>query len=273
MLASKHICSVLIALPIALGLLTIGCNKHEDKVAEPDTTHASVMQDSNKGGTSGVMGAGTHDTMRSSPMPSGSNVQIVHSADTGIERPAALSDSMLLAKNPFTVNPPFKKPMQNIPVGQMPILSSKVLATLQPTIPGYIKDPKLVFTRDVKGIVSKSTGVYRNINDPTQTIRFEIIDQDERAAGPIIKELSALKASGGERTSISPEGEARTAYLTEVNGMIGMGAYIASEHVATLSLVIGDHRLIQLREEKATSRDHLIEVAKSFDAKKFEKMH
>jgi hypothetical protein len=182
--------------------------------------------------------------------------------------------------NDPAAQPPVQMPTQTsgpnkpqAPLGSARILSSADLATLHPNIPGYTRDQKLQFSRDVPGVVSKSTAIYHNANDPSQTIRLTIVDQDERYAGLMIKEIMGLEANDGKKTSVSPSGEVLTAYEVRINGTVGASSYIPSEHLATLSLVVGDHRLVQFREQPATSRDHLIEVAKNFDVKKFENAH
>jgi hypothetical protein len=54
--------------------------------------------------------------------------------------------------------------------------------------------------------------------------------------------------------------------------MPGAKAYLASKKVATLTVVVNPHRLIQLREDKVGSADHLMEVSKYLDVKKFAEM-
>ena len=237
------------------------CSKKGEPVPPRDTM--AIPQVNQPSGQGAETGSSNRNAARTRPP----------SADSGADRIVQLPSNSPDAKPPFPIKPPPASQQKSLPIGSMPILTSTQLATLQPTIPGYFKDEKLIFKRDVFGVISKSTFIYRNQADPSQTIRSTLIDQDERAANQILRDITGLRQNGGERTSIDPSGEALTAYLVEVNGAVGASCYIPSKHVATLALVVGDHRMIELREEQATSRDHLIEVAKSYDMKRFEVLH
>lgn len=162
-----------------------------------------------------------------------------------------------------------------LPVGAMPILTSSQLFTLQPQIDGFVPDQSLVFKRDVDKKVSKSVQVYRDLNEPSHTIRCTLVDQNEKTAGVLIKSVMDLRQNGGEMTQMSPDGEMITAYLVEFNNMVGVVSYVSKRQRSVLNLLVGDHRLVQLSEEPATGRDHIVEIAKNmkFDVKKFETMH
>ena len=232
-----------------------------------------------------------HRAMTGAPKAGGateSNATESNAADSAILHQLATTNNntneiQRLPDNSPEAIPPFPiKPLKpatdsemraKIPVGSMPIIQSPRLHALHPALPGYKKDESRVFHRDVPNVISKSVQIYRDLKDTNHTVRFEIIDQNEQAASKMIHEIQSMRDNDNKQVSISPSGEARIAYLTEVNGMIGASCYIESEHVATLALVVGDHRVVFLREQPATDREHLIELVKHFETKKFETMH
>lgn len=156
---------------------------------------------------------------------------------------------------------------KDIPIGSMPQLRPQVLAQFHPKP----KDFTLTKNKDIeeKGI-AQSIYFFRYNNDTSRTLRSIIIDQDERVANKLIREMTELRKTG-TRTEY-PEGEKVTAYYCEVNGASAIKAYIPSKTVATLTILCGDHRVISLREYKATSVDHLLEVARTIDTKKLSEM-
>ncbi len=256
---------------LVLGGLTLdGCTRHDDPVPTIDSTHSSSQTivsktDSSSNAHSGKSAqAETNDQVIPAPGPGG--IVMLSEDDPESKPPIPLTPHTPQGPQTGQTGPS----KSQMPIGTMPIMSSTQLAKLHPTIPGYRRDESRLFSRDVPGVVSKSTAIYRNANDSNQTIRLTIVDQDERYADLMIKEIMSLEANDGKKISVSPSGEVLTAYEVHVNGTIGASSYIPSEHIATLSLVVGDHRLVQFREQPATSRDHLLEVAKYFDVKKFE---
>ncbi len=256
----------------ALALAASSCAKHDQPVQRSDssvTTDSSFMTNRNNAYSGDSMGGSTSNHGAQADQSSRTD-QSASSTGPVIQQ---LPDSDPEAKPPMQFPPQYGPNKSQAPIGSARILSSTELSKMHPNIPGYNRDPTRLFSRDVPGVVSKSTAIYRNVNDSNQTIRLTIVDQDERFADRMIKEILSLEANDGKRISISPSGETLTAYEVHVNGSVGASSYIPSEHVATLSLVVGDHRLVQFREQPATSRDHLLEVAKNFDLKRFENAH
>jgi hypothetical protein len=258
LLRYSHFCIVLVVLG---GLTVNGCTKHEDAGPRIDSASSSRTDSSSNVHSGTSAQAESNDQVIPAPGPGG--IVMLSQDDPESKPPIPLTPQTSQTPQTGTTT-------GRMPIGTMPIMSSTELAKLHPTIPGYRRDEHRLFSRDVPGVVSKSTAIYRNVNDSNQTIRLTIVDQDERYADRMIKEIMALEANDGKKVSVSPSGEVLTAYEVHVNGTIGASCYIPSEHIATLSLVVGDHRLVQFREQPATSRDHLVEVAKYFDVKKYE---
>ncbi len=152
---------------------------------------------------------------------------------------------------------------KDIPIGSLAQLRPSVLAQFHPKLTDFT----LAKNKDIeeKGI-AQSIYFFRYTNDTSRTLRSIVIDQDERVANTLIKEMVEIRKTGS-RIGYS-EGEKITAYYCEVNGASAIKAYIPSKTVATLTILCGDHRVISLREYKATSADHLLEVAKTIDTKK-----
>jgi hypothetical protein len=255
---------ILTLVPVLL-LLVASCAKNGSDIPK-SADSASATNQSN--GTTAVGSADTVVPVPGARVPS--PLTPPKPGDGGAQVITMLPDSDPAAVPPYPMAAA-PKPDQNIPVGSMPIVQSGRLAELQPKIPGYRMSPKMS-NKDVANITSRSSALFINMQDTTQTIRSTIIDQNERAADQILKDIAGLKKDGGQRVSVSPSGETLTAYMVEFNGATGVKCYIPSKHLATLELVIGDHRMLRLREENVTSADHLVEVAKRFNVKQFESM-
>jgi hypothetical protein len=149
-------------------------------------------------------------------------------------------------------------------VGAPNVVPSTSLAQLQPKIPGYqlVQGPS---NFDGQG-QSHSTALLRSTTDPSRTIRVIIKSDDETMPSGSTPKVNELRQAGS--LTDYGQGEPITAYYLQVSGMPAAKAYIASKHVATLTVFVGDHRLIQLREDKVNSSDHLVEVSKYLDVKR-----
>jgi hypothetical protein len=154
------------------------------------------------------------------------------------------------------------------PVHALNVIPSSQLGELQPKIPGYsfVAQPS---NFDGQG-QSRSTALLRSSADPTKTIRVIIKSEDETMGSSFEQKVNELRQAGS-LTDYS-QGEPITAYYLQVGGMPAAKAYIPSKHVATLTVFVGDHRLIQLREDKVNSADHLVEVSKYLDVRRFAAM-
>lgn len=227
-------------------ILFISCAKQmAEQSAKPDST--KVQQPTEQ------MGAATAPlhTSRQAPQSSQDIVEIPQS-----QIPDSIRQKLLDAQS-----------SKNMPVGSMPQLRASVLAQFHPKV----KDFTMTKNKDIedKGI-AQSIYFFRYNNDTSRTLRSIIIDQDERVANKLIREMTELRKTG-IRIGHS-EGEEVTAYYCEVNGAPAIKSYIPSKTVATLTILCGDHRVIALREYKATSVDHLLEVAKTINTKKLSEM-
>jgi hypothetical protein len=154
------------------------------------------------------------------------------------------------------------------PVSGRNVISSTRLSELQPHIPGYafVAQPS---NFDGQG-QGRSTALLKSTADPTKTLRVIIKSEDETMGSSFVQKLNELKRAGS-LTDYS-QGEPITAHYLQVGGQPAAKAYIPSKRVATLTVFVGEHRLVQLREDKVNSADHLLEVSKYLDIKRFAAM-
>ncbi len=150
-------------------------------------------------------------------------------------------------------------------IGSVPLLHPQQLAEFHPRLPDYLLSKAKVVDEKNE---AQSVVLFRMRSDTSRTIKSTVIDINERGASKLIKEMSQIQKAGHETRIV--EGEAITSYYTEIKGMPAIKAYIPSKTVATLYVLVGDHRAVVLREEKVSSADHLVEAAKTIDFKKFE---
>lgn len=163
--------------------------------------------------------------------------------------------------------PPGYRPPEGV-VAPRNVIPAERLSELQPKIPGYtlVEQPS---NFDGQG-QGRSTALLRSTTDPSKTIRVILKSEDETMASSFAQKLSELKRAGS-LTDYS-QGEPITAYYLQVGGQPAARAYIPSKHVATLTVFVGDHRLIQLREDKVNSADHLVAVSQYVDVKRLASM-
>jgi hypothetical protein len=159
--------------------------------------------------------------------------------------------------------PPGYKPQEG-PVLPHNVIPSSRLADLQPKIPGYeLVDQPSNFDGQGQG---RSTALLRSTEDPSKTIRAIIKSEDETLNSSFAQKVNELRQAGS--LTDYTQGEPITAYYLQVGGMPAAKAYIPSKHVATLTVFVGEHRIIQLREDKVNSADHLVEVSRYLDVKR-----
>lgn len=154
-----------------------------------------------------------------------------------------------------------------VPIGKLPLLHSSTLAQFQPNPAGFYRYRSLANDTLIK---AESVAFFRAKDDTTRILRSVIVDQNEQSANSLIKELIEVKARGYK--DFGKEGETARAYYTEINGIPALHQYNQYKKAAFLNVLCGDHRLVLLREDKVTSTDHLIEVAKTMDLKRLSEM-
>lgn len=161
--------------------------------------------------------------------------------------------------------PQSSDPNRLTPVGSVPILRPQQLAEFHPKLPDFL----LSKVKEVdEKTEAQSIILFRARTDTSRTIKSTIIDINERGSSKLVKEISQIQKAGHETRIV--EGESITSYYTEIKGLPSIKSYIPSKTVATLYILVGDHRAVILREYKVSSPDHLIEAAKTIDFKKFE---
>jgi PBP1b-binding outer membrane lipoprotein LpoB len=151
------------------------------------------------------------------------------------------------------------------PIGSVPILHSEQLAKFHPRLPDFLLS-KVQVHDDQKE--AQSIIIFKFRNDTTRTLRSTVMDANESAASKLIWEMSQMQAKKQETKVV--DGESITSHYLQIGGMPAIKAYIPSKTVATLFVLVGDHRAIALRESHVKSADHLVEAAKTIDFKKFE---
>jgi hypothetical protein len=251
----------------ALFLSLVACNKEEEAVTQRDTSYIAMNQEPVQGTTPKT------DTIYPAPSPAGSSTP---------QQPAPATRQAPTTQQPQIIRVPDNAPTdprsqmippqivdRNVPLGGVPLLPAATLAQFHPKHPMWPQRGR-INNKDVPG-VHESITLLKNVKDSTHTIRSTVIDQDERTAHTLINQMSALRKQGS--ITQYPDGEPVTAYFVQIDNALGSRAYIPSKKVATLTLMIGDHRLIQLREEKAENTDNLMEVAMHIDLRKFESLH
>ena len=203
--------------------------------------------------------------------PSKSNQSANGIADTpkvASPTPSANSENKIVLKSSNGVMPSLPQPtdaQRLAPVGSVPLLRPGQLAEFHPRLPDFnLSKAKVVDEKKE----AQSIILFRMRSDTARTIKSTIIDVNELGASKLIKEMAQIQKAGHETRVV--EGEPITSYFTEIKGMPAIKAFIPSKSVATLYVLVGDHRAVVLREEKVTSADHLIQAAKTIDFKKFE---
>jgi hypothetical protein len=154
-----------------------------------------------------------------------------------------------------------------VPAGKLPLLHSSVLAQFHPNPAGFHRYRSLAY--DTTGR-DESVSFFKADDDSTRILRCVIVDQDERTASTLIKQILEIKAQGYRDFEVG--GNKVRAQYTEINGAPAVHGYNAALRVATLNILCGDHRLVLFREDKAPSTDHLIAVAKTMDLKRLTEM-
>jgi hypothetical protein len=154
-----------------------------------------------------------------------------------------------------------------VPIGQLPLLQSSVLAQFHPNPQGFHRYRSLAY--DTTGR-SESVSFFKADGDSTKILRCVIVDQDERTASTLIKQILEVKVKGYR--DFEAAGNKVRAEYTEINGSPAIHGYNPGTKVATLNILCGDHRLVLFREDKAASAAHLISVAKTMDLKRLTEM-
>jgi hypothetical protein len=156
---------------------------------------------------------------------------------------------------------------RSAPIGSVPILRPEQLAAFHPRLPDFdMVKPQI----DDDPKEAQSIIFFKYRNDTSRILRSIVMDANERAASKLIWQMSRMQAKKEETEVVG--GESITSHYIEINGMPAIKAYIPSKTVATLFVLVGDHRAVALRESHVQSADHLIEAAKTIDFKKFESL-
>jgi hypothetical protein len=250
----------------ALALVSIvGCNREESTTTKTTDSSAVAARPSeslpvtDSSLTQTPSEAAPHSSAQTTtPDASAASGDTIHSR--------VLSDDDPIAKKMLEAmkgRPPGYRPQPGTVVPRN-VIPAERLSELQPKIPGYtlVEQPS---NFDGQG-QGRSTALLRSTADPGKTIRVIIKSEDETMASSFAQKLSELKRAGS-LTDYS-QGEPITAYYLQVGGQPAARAYIPSKHVATLTVFVGDHRLIQLREDKVNSADHLVQVSQYVDVKR-----
>lgn len=201
-------------------------------------------------------------------------------AKEGAEKDAGLQDSIRVAQSVDSVlreamrlgdtaTRPDPMPSSSaIPIGRLPLLHSAVLAQFHPNPTGFIRYRSLAY--DSAFVRAESVSFFKDNDDTTRILRCIIVDQNEQTANSLIKEIIETKRQGFKEFDVS--GTKVKAYYTEVKGMPAIHGYNPVKNVATLNILCGDHRLVLFREDKATSTEHLLSVAKTMDLQRLSEM-
>ena len=188
------------------------------------------------------------------------SIRVAQSVDSVLREAIRLGD---------TTNYPDRMPgSAEIPVGKLPLLHSSVLAQFHPKPQGFYRYRSLAY--DSTLVRSESVSFFKDNDDTTRILRCIIVDQNEQTANSLIKEIIEVKRQGFREFDVS--GTKVKAYYTEINGMPAIHGFNSAKHVATLNILCGDHRLVLFREDKATSTEHLISVAKTMDLQRLSEM-
>ncbi len=194
------------------------------------------------------------------PMPMGSSQNSV---------PQSPNDVKLIPTPSIIIPQDAQHPEANgkPPIGSVPILRPEQLAEFHPKIPDFMMSKVQVHDDPNE---AQSIIIFKYRNDTTRAIRSTIMDANERVASKLIWQMSQMVKKKQETQVV--DGESITSYYLVINGMPAIKAYIPSKTVATLFVLVGDHRAIALRESNVKSADHLVEAAKTIDFKKFESL-
>ena len=201
-------------------------------------------------------------------------------AKDGVEKDAGLHDSIRVAQSVDSVlreairlgdttNRPDPMPgSSEIPVGQLPLLHSSVLAQFHPNPEGFNRYRSLAY--DSAFVRAESVSFFKDKGDSARILRCIIVDQNEQTANSLIKEIIEIKRHGFREFDVS--GTKVKAYYTEIKGMPAIHGHNPVKNVATLNILCGDHRLVLFREDKASSTEHLLSVAKTMDLQRLSEM-
>ena len=160
-----------------------------------------------------------------------------------------------------------RNPNAGAPVGSVPILRPEQLVEFHPRLPDFFMSRPQIHDdpKEAQSII-----LFKYKNDSTRTLRSTVMDANERAAAKLIWQISQMQTKKEETQVV--DGESITSHYLEINGMPAIKAYIPSKSVATLFILVGDHRAIALRESHVQSTDHLVEAARTIDFRKFENL-
>ncbi len=201
-------------------------------------------------------------------------------AKEGAEKDAGLQDSIRVAQSVDSVlkeairlgdttNSPDPMPgSAEVPIGQLPLLHSSVLAQFHPNPEGFYRYRSLAY--DSALVRAESVSFFKDKDDTTRILRCVIVDQNEQTANTLIKQIIEVKKQGFKEFDVS--GTKVKAYYTEIKGMPAIHGYNPVKNVATLNILCGDHRLVLFREDKATSTEHLLSLAKTMDLQRLSEM-
>jgi len=154
---------------------------------------------------------------------------------------------------------------RSAPIGSVPILRPEQLAEFHPRLPDFNLAKVNVVDKPDE---SQSIILFKYRDDTTRTLRSTVIDINERAGGKLIFEMSQMQMKKQETKVV--DGESITSHYLKISDMPAIKAYITSKNLATLYILVGDHRAVVLREHNVTSPDHIVEVAKTIDFKRLE---
>jgi len=205
------------------------------------------------------------------PIKNESNVPIaIDTAATQVQTPpSANSQDPHVVPMPSTGTMPQLSQSVDVdhlaPIGSVPLLHPQQLVEFHPKLPDFL----LSTVQEIdKKDEAQSIIFFKLQSDTSHKLKSTIIDINEKGASKLIKEMAHYQKAGHETRVV--DGESITSYYIDIKGMPAIKAYIPSKSVATLYILVGDHRAVVLREEKVTSADHLVAAAKTIDFKKFE---
>ena len=183
-------------------------------------------------------------------------------SDPGVSTQSPSPTGITLVPNDVT------DPNKDIPIGSMPLLRPEQLTQFHPRLPDFILDKAKVIDEKLE---AQSIILFRFKDDTSRTLKSVVIDANEKASAKLIGEMTQMQKNGKETRMV--DGEPVTSYYTVINGMPAIRAYIPAKTLATLYILVGDHRAVVLREYKTSSTDHLLKAAQTIDFKTFEKLN
>jgi hypothetical protein len=187
------------------------------------------------------------------------SLKVAAPSDTSVQDGVRLGDTSQTDRMPGAAE---------VPIGQLPLLHSSVLAQFHPNPEGFYRYRSLAYDSTVR---TESVSFFKAKDDTTHIIRCIITDQNEQTASTLIKQMIEIKAQGHRDFDIGDNKKIR-AYYTEISGLPAVHGYNPERRVATLNILCGDHRLVLFREDQARSTDRLIAIAKTMDLRRLSEL-